>query len=221
MAEARRRRAALSRPTWIVARRQTAGVGRRGRAWRDPAGNYAATLAMPVDGGPEAMALRSFVAALAVHDAAASFVRADALTLKWPNDVLLADGKLSGILLEGLDARTLAIGIGVNLAAAPDPGEVEEGALPPASLEGAADVDMFHAALAPAFEAREATLRGQGFEPIREAWTARARGLGGPIRARLPREEMHGTFEGIDGRGHLILRTPRGVRHLPAADIAL
>ena len=175
---------------------------------------------MRVQGGPGAMALRSFVAALAVHDVATA-AGADGLTLKWPNDVLRHGAKLSGILLEALDRENLAIGIGVNLTAAPSPREVEEGALPPASLDCRMTADAFHAALAPAFEIREDSLRTHGFGATREAWLARAAGLGEPIRARLPREELRGTFEGIDGEGHLILRTPRGVRHLPAADIAL
>ena len=221
MAEARRRRASLRGPTWIVALRQTAGVGRRGRAWRDPAGNYAGTLVLEVEGGPQAMALRSFVAALAVHDAAGALAGPDGLSLKWPNDVLLHGGKLSGILLEPLDARTVAIGVGVNLTAAPDPREVEEGALQPAALGQGIGAAAFHDALVPAFDAREASLRTHGFGPTREAWLARAASLGAPIRARMPSEELRGTFEGIDGDGHLILRTPRGVRHLPAADIAL
>ena len=220
MAEARRRRASLSDPTWIVARRQTAGVGRRGRAWRDPAGNYAGTLVMRVEGGAPAMALRSFVAALAVHDAATA-TGADGLALKWPNDVLRHGAKLAGILLESLDRETVAVGIGVNLSEAPAADEVEAGALLPAFLDARMTPEAFHALLAPAFEARDANLRAQGFGTTRDAWLARAAGLGAPIRARLLHEELRGTFDGIDGAGHLILRTPRGVRHLPAADVTL
>ena len=220
MAEARRRLVSLTSPTWIVAERQTAGVGRRGRAWRDPAGNYAATLVLEVEGGPAAMALRSFVAALAVYDAAAA-TGADGLSLKWPNDVLRHGGKLSGILLEALDARTVAIGVGVNLAAAPSRDEVEEGALAPASLDGRIGAIEFHALLDAAFCDREESLRNEGFDATRDAWLARAAGLGARIRARLPGKELHGTMEGIDAQGHLVLRTPQGIRHLPAADIAL
>ena len=221
MAEARRRAPDLEAPTWIVARRQTAGVGRRGRAWRDPAGNYAGTLVLRVEGGPEAMALRSFVAALAVHEAVAPATGAERLALKWPNDVLFDGGKLSGILLEAIGPATVAVGIGVNLVSGPGPREVEEGALPPASLDGRIGFEAFHDALVDAFSHWEADLRANGFGSVREAWLARAAGLGGPVRARLPAEELNGTFDGIDGRGHLVLRTPRGVRHLPAADIAL
>ena len=74
--------------------------------------------------------------------------------------------------------------------------------------------------LAPAFDAWERLLRTEGFEPIREAWIARAEGMGRPIRARTGGEDVHGAFEGIDAEGHLILATAAGRRHLPAADVA-
>ncbi len=57
----------------------------------------------------------------------------------------------------------------------------------------------------------------QGFSVLRDAWLARAAGLGGRIRARLATEETNGVFEGIDGTGALILREERagaGVRHI-------
>ena len=121
MLEAARRLPDLRGPTWILALRQTAGRGRRGRAWTDPAGNFAATLVMRLDEPPARLALRSFVAALALHDAlAAATGLPQGFALKWPNDVLLNGGKLSGILLESPGAGVLALGIGVNLRHAPE-----------------------------------------------------------------------------------------------------
>ena len=120
-----------------------------------------------------------------------------------------------------LNPRTLAVGIGANLAAAPDASEVEEGARRPAALDAPIPPETFLDHLAPAFAARERSLRTEGFAPIREAWLARAHGLGRPIQARMGGEDLHGTFEGIDGAGHLILAAAGGGRrHLPAADIA-
>ena len=85
-----------------------------------------------------------------------------AFALKWPNDVLLNAGKVAGILLEA-SGPVLAIGIGVNLIAAPPADAVELGATPPVSLLGETGLRItppaFLAALAPGFTLREAQLR--------------------------------------------------------------
>ncbi len=125
-AEALRRAAAgEAGPLWIMARRQTAARGRRGRAWSAPEGNFGATLLLRPPGD---RALRSFVAALGLFDAMAMVTgRPELFALKWPNDVLLSGGKLAGILLEAVNGGALAIGLGVNLASAPEPGTLEPG----------------------------------------------------------------------------------------------
>ncbi|HSJ78270.1 MAG TPA: biotin--[acetyl-CoA-carboxylase] ligase, partial [Erythrobacter sp.] len=105
---------------WLVARRQTAGRGRQGREWFDGAGNFMGSCAVKAEEGDPPPASLSFVAALAVRDAAAHALgKNDALALKWPNDVLLEGGKLSGILLEMVKGQ-IVVGIGVNLSRAPD-----------------------------------------------------------------------------------------------------
>lgn len=227
-AQAMRMAPALSGPTWIMARRQTAGRGRRGRAWTDPPGNFAATLFLRPQGGPAEAAQLSFVAALAVHDALRHLCGPQVnLALKWPNDVLLNGGKLSGILLESVGSggmiQDLAIGIGINLASAPDPGLVEPGATRPVSLLdetglAIAPEDLL-CAVAGAFQDRHRQMRDFGFAPIREAWMARAARLGETIVARTGRTETTGRFDGIDETGALILTGPRGRQVIPAADI--
>ena len=149
------------------------------------------------------------------------------MQIKWPNDVLLNGGKVAGILLEsagqGARVTALAIGIGVNLAAAPDPTTLEPGATPPVSVLGetghAVTADQFLDLLAPAFARWQAQLETWGFAPIRSAWLARAARLGQPVTARTGRDTRHGTFEGIDDSGALILTTPAGRETIPAADI--
>ena len=163
-AEAARRAPDLSGPTWILALRQTKGRGRRGRDWRDPEGNFAATYVTRPGGPPEQVALRSFIAALALHEALVTVTgRPDAFALKWPNDVLLNGGKLAGILLEsighGAQVGHLAIGIGVNLRTAPP---ADAGAVAPVSLMGETGLTVtpqeLLACLAPAFARWEAQL---------------------------------------------------------------
>jgi BirA family biotin operon repressor/biotin-[acetyl-CoA-carboxylase] ligase len=221
-AEALRRAPALTGPTWILARRQTAGRGRRGRDWADPPGNFAATLALRLPDPPARLALRSFVAALALHDALESLTGlGPALALKWPNDLLLNGGKLSGILLESGGDGVLALGIGVNLRQAPPPGP--DAAHPPVALRAetgfdiAPEVLLSH--LAAAYSEWEHRLASYGFAPLRAAFLSRAAHLGQPLTARTLTETTTGTFETIDDTGALILATPQGRRAIPAADI--
>ena len=222
--EASRQAPSLAGPTWILALRQTVGRGRRGRAWVDPVGNFAATLVMRPDGGPERAALRSFIASLALYDAIVAVTgRATGLALKWPNDVLLNGGKLAGILLESNSTGALSIGIGVNLLNAPDATQLEEGSAPPVSLlsETGADVtpEDFLNALAPAFSRYETQFNAYGFAPIRTAWLDRAARLGQVITARTGTSDHIGTFETVDDGGALILRTNEGLRAIPAGEV--
>ena len=228
LTEAARIAPSLTGPEWILALRQTAGRGRRGRAWADPTGNFAATLVLQPLNTPAAAALRSFVAALALFDACVAVTgRVEGFSLKWPNDVLLNGGKLAGILLEssgrGKGTTHLAIGIGVNLAEAPPKADVETGALRPVSLfseTGAlVDPESFLTHLAAAYARYETQLNTYGFEPIRTAWLARAAKLGQVITARTGNVETTGTFETVDGSGNLILNTASGRVSIPAADI--
>lgn len=227
-AEALRLAAVLRGPAWIMTHQQLAGRGRRGREWVMPAGNFAGTLFLRPEGGPATAAQLSFVAALAVGDALADACGPAArLTIKWPNDVLLNSGKVAGILLEsagqGRDVTALAVGIGVNLAAAPDAGQVEPGAVVPVSVRSETGLtitpEAFLDLLAPAFAGWQAQLDSHGFAPIRTAWLARAARLGQTILARTGRTEARGIFEGIDETGALILNTPAGRQYLPAADV--
>jgi BirA family biotin operon repressor/biotin-[acetyl-CoA-carboxylase] ligase len=221
-AEALRRAAAgATGPLWLMARMQTAARGRRGRAWAMAEGNFAATLLVRP---PGALALRSFVAALGLFDAmVAATGRPELFALKWPNDVLLSGRKLAGILLESGPGGTLAIGIGVNLAAAPEPAALEPGAVAPVSLRAATGLAVapedFLDLLAPAVAAWEARLAAEGFPPLRAAWLARATRLGEEITARLPGREIVGRFETLDETGALVLATAGGRVALPAAEI--
>ena len=221
-AEALRRAAAgEAGPLWILARRQTAARGRRGRSWAQAEGNFGASFLLRPPGD---LALRSFVAALGLHDAMVALTgRAELFALKWPNDVLLAGGKLAGILLESGAHGTLAIGIGVNLAEAPEPRALEAGAVRPASLRGATGLTVTPEemldALAPAVMRWEERLTDEGFAPLRAAWLARAARIGETIVARLPGREVAGRFETVDERGAIVLATAEGRVALPAADI--
>ena len=204
-------------PFWIIAERQTAGRGRRGRVWETGAGNLAATLLLKPTVSPAQASQLGFVAALAVADLAQEFVPHAAITVKWPNDVLAEGRKISGVLLEAGDGW-LAIGIGVNLASFPEGTEFPAtslaalGALPPKPADALV-------LLAGRFAHWQTCWQEDGFAPLRAAWLDRAQGLGGPIRARLPQGERHGAFEGMDASGALLLREPNGLTTITAGEV--
>lgn len=174
------------------------------------------------------MALRSFAAALALRDALAALTELpQGLALKWPNDVLLNGGKVAGILLESASGAGgishLCVGIGVNLISAPDPSQVEPGAVPPVSVLSETGLritpEAFLDALAPAWARWEAVFTTVGFAPLRTEWLAHAARLGQVIRARTGTDTREGIFETIDATGALILRQPTGPVAIPAAEV--
>lgn len=225
MAEAARRAPLLDRPTWIMARSQTAARGRRGRPWVVPPGNLNATLIFKPEATAVEAAKRSFLAANALYQALAIYVPAEKLSLKWPNDVLLSGGKVAGILLEssgqGPFVDWLSIGIGVNLRHTPE--GVTDASFPPISLMAAGGWEVeaqdFLAMLADAYATQEDKLRHFGFKRIREDWLANAARLGEVITARTGREDVTGIFDSIDQDGNLVLITGTGPRAIPAADV--
>lgn len=224
-AEAARIAEHLHRPTWIMARNQTNARGRRGRRWSNPKGNFSATLVLKPLGGPQAASLRSFMAANALYETLSHWCDRSALSLKWPNDVLLNGGKVAGILLEsagrGGATEWLSIGIGVNLLDTPD--GVRDPSFPPVCVKTETgeriEPDDFLRILADNYATEEMILDRLGFQPIRQRWLERAARLGEIITARTVRDEVTGRFATVDELGQLVLETPRGRVAIPAADV--
>ncbi|HJT41890.1 MAG TPA: biotin--[acetyl-CoA-carboxylase] ligase [Rhizomicrobium sp.] len=204
-------------PLWISAEHQSAGRGRRGRAWDTGTDNLAATLLLRPKARASAFGQLSFVAALAVAEMALEFAPHAAISLKWPNDVLADDKKLAGMLLES-GGDWLSIGIGVNLAHFPRATEFPAIALAQLGIVPPSPQDALRV-LAGRFAHWYDAWMHQGFETIRTAWLARAHGLGGPIRARLPNESHDGVFEGLDADGSLLLNQQGRMRTITAGEV--
>lgn len=191
---------------WVLADRQTAGRGRRGRVWNDGAGNFMGSVLVKASGAVQQL---SFVAALALHDALTALTGQPArLALKWPNDVLLDGLKCSGILLERV-GDALVIGMGVNLARHPTRTERPATSLAAAGLPVPTPLALL-GELAPAFASWRGQWEQAGFAPIRSAWQARAAGLGQRIVARLGDDSPEGLFTGLAEDGALLLRLDDG-----------
>ncbi len=225
MDEARTRAAAgVPGPVWVMARRQTSGRGRRGNVWRDPGGNLAATLLLRPKMGAKDAARLSFVSSLAVADMLGALAPDKRIQTKWPNDALIEGGKVSGILLEsegqGDHLEWVAVGIGVNLAAAPP--RAEDAAFAPVCVADRAPPPRPEAALemlAASWDRWTSVHATQGFGPIRAALLPRAARLGEIIEARGPDGVHRGMFADLDADGRLVLDTGETRRRISAADV--
>jgi BirA family biotin operon repressor/biotin-[acetyl-CoA-carboxylase] ligase len=208
---ARLARAGASHGMVVIAARQEAGRGRQGRAWASPTGGlyFSAVLRPPLplaDVPPLTLAI-----GIAVCDAARAF-GADA-QLKWPNDVLVADKKLAGVLVETqsqagrLDA--VIVGIGVNLELVP--AEVADRAAALHVVDGT-DRERFITELVAQVERWTDRYVAGGLEAIIPAWQQRmASGLS--ARATIDGAPLVGELAGIACDGALLLREPSGKVH--------
>jgi BirA family biotin operon repressor/biotin-[acetyl-CoA-carboxylase] ligase len=213
----RRTRAGDFGPAWLEAGAQTAGRGRRGRAWLSEPGNVFTTYLGHTPEPPQAIALLGFAAGLAVADLADAALGRGAARLKWPNDVLIDGAKLSGILLESGAApksgHWFVLGVGVNAVSAPEP---EGAAYPITSLaaHGASiPAEVLRAQLRAALAARAGQLRTAGFSPLRADWMARAHGIGRDVRAEIAGQPITGRALELGPDGALRIEAPDGAIH--------
>ncbi len=215
-------------PRWFVTTEQTAGRGRRQRAWAAPRGNLASSILEVLAVAPSVAATLGFAAGLALEQALRTVsleasVRSGAAVdyaLKWPNDVLANEQKLAGILLEAEATRdgrlAVVVGIGTNVIAAP------EGTPYPATSLRALGVDVSAEDLFSALSDSWAELggiwnNGRGFAEIRKLWLARAAALGEPVSIQTGSSTVTGTFESIDETGCMVIVTAAGKRETIAA----
>lgn len=187
-------------PLWVLADEQTAGRGRLERKWVSEKGNLYSTLLLHLDGA-NTLAGRTpqlgFAVALAVADVASRY--ATGVSLKWPNDVLVNGAKVSGILCDVIAPDVVAIGCGINVAHAPQGLNY-----PTTSLSGATRDEVFlhyRTRFSHWFE-----VWCEGFSAIREAWMARAIGIGQSVSMSVGTQCHTGIFTGLEDDGAIILK---------------
>jgi len=202
---------------WLVALRQDAGRGRHSRVWEALEGNFfGSTMVQLRSNDPPAPAL-ALVAGLSLIEAVEVATPGRALSLKWPNDLMLGDAKLAGILLERSGDRVVA-GFGVNLAAAP-----EIDGRKTAHLDAQITPHAFAPLLAASVARLLAAWRGADPAAFSQAWTARAHPPGTPLDVHGgPGERITGKFDGIETDGALRIRLDGGsVEVIRAGDVTL
>lgn len=207
----------------ILARRQTAGRGTRGRSWVDPGGNLSFSFLIRPGDIDRLVGVLPFMIAVATFDSLAYYLPSrDRLSLKWPNDLMLDRRKLGGILIErGGDAPSwVVVGIGINLSIAP----VMAGRVLACLSEAGASPEPEEVAerILAEFSRRAEEWRTLGFGILRKAWLARAHLPGERLAVQRGDDYISGSFAGLDEYGRLLLRTDRDtVLSFVAGDVLL
>ena len=234
---------------WLVAAEQSKGRGRSGRGWTAVPGNLYASLLLRVSCGPEIAQQLALLTGVAVVDAVRNVAapsstpsldgdrgprkgegRANASTLalrlKWPNDILIGEAKLGGILLEsaqglGGSGLVVVVGIGLNVAAAP--AGLDRAATSLATSGILTDRDTILGAIASAMDAALAIWdEGREFQTIRMAWADRAGPVGEPLIVNAGQGPVSGRYAGLDRDGALLLADGQGgTRRFTYGDVTL
>lgn len=190
----------------VWAQEQTSGRGRQGNNWVSNRGNLFTSIILRPGKQPLEAGQISFVAAVALAETLKDLLPASVpVALKWPNDVLLQGKKSAGILIES-EEGFIIVGIGVNVAHAP------EGAGSLQAFGVAADAGLVLEKLANRLISLYGLWQKQGFGPIRDSWLGFAHNIGNTINVRLPRETFAGKFIGIDATGALQVEMQDGTQ---------
>lgn len=201
----------------ITAKKQNQGRGRRGRSWIAVPGNLFSSLVLKVM--LQDIGQMVFVVSLSLLEAIKQLNPKADVKLKWPNDVLVNDKKISGILLEKGADDYMVIGIGVNIVGAP---ELTEASYESVSLKNTGieigRLDFLELYLE-CFDRNYHLWQNSGFAPIKEKWLANAKGLGEEIVVNLENGKKTGRFSGVDENGLLLLETSGQIEKIYAGDV--
>lgn len=220
-------RAGAPEGTVVVADHQSAGRGRLGRRWEAPPGTclLVSVLLRPVT-GPEERPLATTAVALAAVEAC-QVVAGVSPDVKWPNDLVVADRKLAGVLAEadpgagggpeGSVAVVVGLGLNIEWPGPPGVGGTCLAHLTGRSLDRDRLLDAWLCALAPRVVAlRSADGRLDLAQELRE----RCSTLGRPVRVELvDGSVVEGTATGLSDGGHLVVGTASGPVVITAGDV--
>lgn len=204
--------------TTVIAGVQTGGRGRRGRAWHSPAGGLWLSVVLRPRLAREQWPLLGLAASAGAADGVGEVARLP-VRLKWPNDLLIEERKLGGVLIETSGTAAIA-GIGIN--ANVPPGALDS-AIRGTSLLGRLGHPVDLAELACAVLGRfewhyDLLHRDPG--ALLARWRARDATLGRQVRV-WGAQEVEGVAEDVDDRGALLVRTPEGLQRVVAGDVSL
>jgi BirA family biotin operon repressor/biotin-[acetyl-CoA-carboxylase] ligase len=196
-------------PFLVLAERQSAGRGRRGRQWISPfAENLYYSLVLRVEGGMRQLEGLSLVVGLAVMRSLQAFGLKD-VGLKWPNDVLVNGRKITGILLELVgdpaDVCHVVLGIGINVNMLSSEQIDQQWTSMRGEVGRVIDRNHLVALLSQQLQHELARHRRYGFAAFQEEWEQAHLWQGQKVSLVAGTTRIDGIARGVDGQGGLRL----------------
>ncbi len=218
----------------VVADRQTAGRGRRGRSWSSPAGsNLYFTILLRPRISPNKASMLTLVMALAVAEgisqACAGSGGGQKPGIKWPNDIVLDGRKVCGILtemslsVEQDSIQYVVIGAGINVAKQDFPEEMRDRAVSLEEIYDPVSRSRLLAAVLDSFEKDyEEFVGAESLAPLRDRYEVLLLNRGRKVRVLDPKGEFEGTARGIRDTGELLVELPEGeIREIYAGEVSV
>lgn len=211
----------------VVAEAQTTGRGRRGRSWSSPFGtNLYLSMYWPLeDGMSQAMGLSVAIGAALAKTLAEAGIQG--VQLKWPNDVLVEQRKIAGILIElegqATGPATAIIGIGVNLSM-PEwaASEIEQPWIDlEQALHGSFDRNEWVARIIASVREALCTYQDQGMSSFRELWNQFDAYNNRAVKLMMGSHVIRGVSVGIDDQGALLLKRDGKIEAYHAGEVSL
>jgi BirA family biotin operon repressor/biotin-[acetyl-CoA-carboxylase] ligase len=209
--------------TVVIAEKQTAGRGRIGRSWLSPEGSLAISIILnpSMNNLPQLIMIASLAVVRAISKVACLDAR-----IKWPNDVLIKDKKVCGILIEsevkGGTINFAIVGIGINVNFNPSAFPEISDIATTLSHATAAEISKTELISALLFELEQLYLEAQAGAPIYREWRENMETLGKWVQVRTGKTIQQGKAEAVTEHGNLLLRRSDGsLAEIVAGDVTV
>lgn len=198
---------------WVLAKKQEQGRGRRGRTWQSPVGNLYTSLLLFNESKENIGVILNFIAGVSLIDTIKYFKKLYNIStldfsLKWPNDVIINNKKLSGILLEVRKINSkhdiYILGIGVNIKTKVDVMAYETAYLQEFGFK--CDAESFFEMLSLYWMNNYELFKNEGKAAIYKKWLTNNSFIGNNITVKTETDIIEGIFEGIDDNFNCLLR---------------
>ena len=201
----------------VSAEKQSNGRGRRGRKWLGQEGNLFASFAFEI--GLHDLNKMVILSSVALLNTVKHFAYGNNVKIKWPNDILVNEEKISGILFEKADENFWVMGIGINILSSPKLDRADYNATDFCKLGINVNRIQVLEYFVNAFDELLSQYYTMGFEKIKKTWLDNAYNLGNFVTIRQEKQFISGKFLTIDDNGVLILKTDKGIEKILVGDL--